>query len=83
MYCPYMASTNIMINDRAYSVLKKLKQPGDSFSDVLLRELPQPLETAGEVEDHFATHGVPKADPKLRRAMLANRGRRSPRKPAK
>jgi predicted CopG family antitoxin len=78
-----MASTQIVVNEKAYAVLKKLKQPGDTFSDVLLRELPQPLETAGELEDYFVKHGVPEADPKLRAAMLTGRGRRSNRKAAK
>ena len=31
--------------------------------------------------EYFETHPVPKADPKLRAAMLARRGRRSNRKP--
>ncbi len=72
-----MASTNVSLNDAAYKRLKKLKLPGDSFSDVLLRELPEPLATAGEVLDYFQKHGVPKANPELRKALLEGRGRRS------
>jgi hypothetical protein len=56
--------------------LKKQKLPGESFSDVVLREIPVPCETAGEILDYFKSHSVPKANPKLRAAMLAGRGRR-------
>ena len=75
-----MRFRNIGINDEAYARLKKFKMPGDSFSEVILRELPEPYKTAGEIEDHFTKHGVPPAEPKLRRAMLAGRGPRSKRK---
>ena len=57
--------------------LNKLKLPGESFSDVLLRELPDPVETAGELLSYYEKHGVPKANPKLRDAMLKGTGRRS------
>jgi len=75
-----MSFRNIGINDEAYARLKQFKLPGDSFSAVILRELPEPCETAGEIENYFKEHGVPEANPKLRRAMLAGRGRRSSRK---
>jgi predicted CopG family antitoxin len=45
-----MASTNITLNEAAYERLKNWKNPGDSFSDVVLRELPEPpAKTAGEL----------------------------------
>lgn len=72
-----MANNTITIKTEAYERLKKNKLPGDSFTDVILREVLEPLKTCGELEDYFAEHGVPKADPKLRSAMLAGRGRRS------
>ncbi len=72
-------SINITLTKPAYERLKKLKEPGESFSEMVLRELPERLDTCGEVEDYFAKHGVPKANPKLERAMLAGRGRRSKR----
>ena len=76
-----MASINVMPKEEAYKRLKKLKRRGDSFSDVILRELPDPLDTCGEVLDFFTKQGVPEANPKLREAMLTGRRRRSPRKP--
>jgi predicted CopG family antitoxin len=75
-----MAFVTLTINTEAHSRLKKLKTPGDSFSDVILRELPEPWETAGDVLDGLQRMQVPKADPILRAAVLAGRGRRSPRK---
>ena len=74
-----MATTTISIKQAAYERLKKQRMPGESFSDVILREIPEPLETAGEILDYFSNHSVPKANPKLERAMLGGRGRRSKR----
>jgi predicted CopG family antitoxin len=76
-----MATTTIALTRPAYDRLKKQKLPGESFSDVVLREIPAPCETAGEILDHFQSHPVPRATPELRAAMLAGRGRRSVRKP--
>lgn len=72
-----MPSITITLSVEAYARLKKLKEPGDSYSDVILRELPDPCLTAGELLDRLEREGVPKADPKLRAAWLAGRGRRS------
>ncbi len=81
MYRSCMPFTTITISTEAQKRLASHKVGRESYSAVILREVPEPpLETAGEVEDYFKTHGVPKANPKLRRAMLAGRGRRSTRK---
>ena len=72
-------SINITLTKAAYERLKKLKEPGESFSEMVLREMPERLKTCGEVEDYFAKRGVPKASARLERAMLAGRGRRSKR----
>lgn len=80
MQCSCMPFTTITISTDAQKRLAKHKHPGESYSAVILREVPEaPLETAGELEDYFAARGVPKADPKLRVAMLSGRGRRSKR----
>jgi len=70
-------SVSITLKRPAYERLKKLKEPGESFSDVVMRELPERIDTLGDVEDYFAKHGVPKANPKLEVRMLSGRGRRS------
>jgi len=75
-----MPHMSINISSEAYGRLKKRKLPGDSFSDVILRELPASWDTAGEVLDGLFESEVPKANPKLRAAVLSGRGRRSSRK---
>lgn len=70
-------SINITLTQPAYDRLRRLKEPGESFSQMVLRELPERLATCGELEDYFAKHGVPKANPELEQAMLSGRGHRS------
>ena len=72
-------SVNITLTKAAYERMKKLKEPGESFSEMVMRELPQRFDTLGEMENYFAEHGVPKADPSLEKTVLAGRGRRSKR----
>ena len=72
-----MATVSITVSQEAYKRLKKLKLPGDSFSDVIVRELPEPCDTGAELLESFQRRPVPKADPELRRIVLAGRGRRS------
>jgi len=79
MYAACMATVTISIKQEAHERLKKQKMPGESFSDVILREIPEPLETAGQILDYFKLHPVPKANPKFEHAMLSDRGRRSKR----
>ena len=73
-----MLFITVKLSTQAHARLKNHKLPGDSFSDSIMREVPDmPLETCGQLEDYYEKHGVPKADSKLRAAMLAGRGRRS------
>lgn len=72
-----MSYTTISVNDQAMARLRKNKLPGDTYSDVILRELPDPCETAGELLERLERESVPKANPKFEAAMLAGRGRRS------
>jgi hypothetical protein len=71
-----MAFKTLTISREAHQRLKKHKLPGESFSDLILRELPEPLLTAGEVLDFL------KREPplKLDRSALHARGRHSTRK---
>jgi predicted CopG family antitoxin len=75
-----MAYKTISIRTQAYTRLKKFKAPGESFSDVILRELPEPWETCGDVLDGLKKMQVPRPDPKLMAVVLKGRGRRSARK---
>jgi len=75
-----VVSINITLTKTAYDRLKKLKEPGESFSDAIIRELPEKCDTLGEIEDYYAKHGVPKANPILLKRMLEGRGRRSKRR---
>ena len=75
-----MPRMSINVSTEAYTRLKKLKLPGESFSDVILRELPEKWETCGDVLEGLSQMNIPEPNPKLLKAMLEGRGRRSNRK---
>jgi hypothetical protein len=75
-----MSYKTLTVRTEAYARLKKLKAPGESFSDVILRELPEPWETCGDVLEGLRKLQVPRPDPGLMAAVLKGRGRRSNRK---
>jgi predicted CopG family antitoxin len=79
----YMATTTIALTQPAYERLKKQKLPGESFSDVVLREIPEPCETAGDVLESLQRNPPPHVDAKRIDAFLAARGRRSNRRPVR
>lgn len=74
-----MATTTIALTQLAYERLKKQKLPGESFSDVVLREIPEPCETAGDVLESLQRNPPPRVAAKRIDAFLAARGRRSTR----
>ena len=78
-----MATTTIALTQPAYERLKKQKLPGESFSDVVLREIPEPCETAGEVVESLLHDPPPHVDAKRIDAFLSARGRRSNRRPVR
>lgn len=75
-----MATTTIALTQPAYERLKKQKLPGESFSDVVLREIPEPCETAGDVLQSLRRNPPPRVEAKRIDAFLATRGRRSNRR---
>ncbi len=76
-----MPTMTISIRSEAYEALRRLKQKGQSFSDVILEHLQTKPATCGELLDELEREfeGVPLADPKLMRAVKEGRGRRSKR----
>ena len=59
------------------SWLHSRKAPGDSFTKVIRRNLHKPLETAGELLDHYKRLPPPHIDPEIAEKVLKERGRRS------
>jgi predicted CopG family antitoxin len=80
VYFLCMAFKTLTISEEAHRRLKKHKLPGESFTQVILRELPEPLETAGEVLDFLKSEPPPRLDRNVLNALRKGRGRRSNRK---
>ncbi len=74
-----MAFKTLTVSLEAHNRLKKYKLPGESFTEVILRELPEPALTAGEVLDRLESMPPPNIDRKALEALRKGRGRRSPR----
>lgn len=75
-----MAFKTLTISDEAHARLKRHKLPGESFTQVILRQLPEPLETAGDVLDFLKAEPPPRLDRAALAALRKGRGRRSPRR---
>jgi predicted CopG family antitoxin len=78
-----MATVTVSLTAEAHERLKALKEEDETYSDVILRELPQKARTAGELIDMLMSRPTPAVDPKLMAEVRRGRGRRSPRKPRK
>jgi predicted CopG family antitoxin len=72
-----MATVTISVTTEAHRRLKNLKEGDESFSDVILRELPHKAKNAGELLDILMSRPTPPADPKLMAEIRRGRGRRS------
>lgn len=75
-----MSFKTLTISDEAHQRLKKRKLPGESFTQVILREIPEPLETAGDVLDYLRSEPAPQLDRRALESLRKGRGRRSHRK---
>jgi predicted CopG family antitoxin len=71
-------SKNINVEDDVYEMLASLKQDSrDSFTRVIRRHLPRPLDTAGELLDAYEHAPAPKINWKTLDKITTGRGRRS------
>lgn len=75
-----MATVTVTLTTEAHARLLKNKLPGDSFSDVVIRELPDPCDTCGELLERVESSPPPKLDPEMVKAVIGGRGRRSNRR---
>ena len=53
------------VSDQAYKVLAAQKESNESFSDVILRLAPFPIETCGDLLDVLATEKSPFFNPEF------------------
>jgi predicted CopG family antitoxin len=72
-----MASIRLTVTTEVHDKLKKLKVGKESFSEMLLRELPDRANTCGEVLEKLEAKELPPMDPDLLKAVRNSRGRRS------
>jgi predicted CopG family antitoxin len=71
-------SKNIKVEEDVYDLLVSLKQDSrDSFTRVIRRHLPRPLDTAGELLDAYEHAPAPKIDWEVLDKIATGRGRRS------
>ena len=54
--------------------MREIKEPGDSFSDVILRAIPRPCATAGEMLDAFENVELPPMNKRRMALLRAGRG---------
>ncbi len=59
-----MPHVTINVSAAAHARLKKLKREGESFNDVILRELPEPCVTGREILDWLEREYPPKKKPR-------------------
>jgi predicted CopG family antitoxin len=72
-----MATITLTVTTEAHDKLKKLKVGKESFSEMLMRELPDRANTCGEVLEKLEGKELPPMDPDLLKAVRRGRGRRS------
>jgi len=77
VYYHLMATITLTVTTEVHERLKKLKIGKESFSEMLIRELPDRANTCGEVLEKLEGKVLPPMDPDLLKAVRGGRGRRS------
>ena len=77
VYCEPIATITLTVTTEVHDKLKKLKVGKESFSEMLMRELPDRANTCGEVLEKLEGKVLPPMDPDLLAAVRLGRGRRS------
>jgi predicted CopG family antitoxin len=72
-----MATVTLTVTTEVHDKLKKLKVGNESFSEMLLRELPDRANTCGEMLEKLEGKELPPMDANLLKAVRSGRGRRS------
>jgi predicted CopG family antitoxin len=72
-----MATITLTVTTEVHAKLKKLKVGQESFSDMLMRELPDRANTCGEVLEKLEGKELPPMDQNLLKAVRSGRARRS------
>jgi predicted CopG family antitoxin len=72
-----MATITLTVTTEVHDKLKRLKIGRESFSEMLIRELPDRANTCGEVLEKLEGKKLPPMDPSLLKAVRSGRGRRS------
>ena len=72
-----MATLTLTVTTEVYDKLRKLKIGKESFSQMLMRELPDRANTCGEVLEKLEGKELPPMGPNLLKAVRRGRGRRS------
>lgn len=72
-----MPKMTISVSSEAYERLKERKEPGESFSQVILRELPPVAMTCGALLQALEHTTLPKGNPAAMEALRSGRGRRA------
>jgi|KBSSwiStaDraftv2_1062776.scaffolds.fasta_scaffold19829_13 predicted CopG family antitoxin len=75
-----MASVNVTLSSDVYDLLKKLKRPGESFTDVIRRTVRPPADTCGELLERLEEQDAVPVNVERMDAYLKQRGRRSRRR---
>jgi len=76
VYYVVMATITLTVTTEVHDKLKKLKIGKESFSAMLLRELPDRANTCGDVLEKLEGKELPAMDPILLKAVRSGRGRR-------